>query len=175
MQSSGRGCTKEMTGRGPRVTVGPMQLFAMILMVAAFLGFGLLAIYAGREDLKRAWASRRWPAVEGLVEKVAEDTHRMHGRGRASQGVQYRVNYCYVVADDLYHGRWESLTSSRHRVGGCPFRAESVVPVYYDPAKPEVSRLFKGVKGRDLFAPLCGAVFIAGALFVSAIAWALAV
>ncbi|GEM_PF-2528902 len=141
-----------------------MKWVCAVLLVVGAAGFGVLLLRAGWSDLKRAWASRRWPTVEGLVEKVSEETHRMRGEGRASQGIQYQVKYCYSVADDLYHGRWESLISSSHRLGGCPFKAESVVSVYYDPEKPGISRLYRGVKAKGLFLPLGGAVFILAAI-----------
>jgi len=140
-----------------------MPLFVAIGMAVAFAAFGAIALRAGWPDLKRAIQSRHWPRVEGLVEEVAESSHRTHGDGGSSEGREYRVRFCYVVDGRAFAGQWTSLISNRNRPGGCQFRAEQLVDVFYDPANPSAGRLFRGVKFQDIFLVVGGIVFCLGA------------
>jgi hypothetical protein len=128
---------------------------------------------AGLPEFRTSLRLRVWPLVDCLVEGVDESVHRLRGDGPPSEGIEYRVKYGYVVDGRAWVGRWNSVISSRHRPGGCPFTVGQLVDVFYDPVNPTSARLFRGVRFQDLVLVVCGVVFLLGALLPIGVYFAL--
>lgn len=113
--------------------------------------------------------AKRWPAADGRVRSsgVIRTVDTEKGREKYAPGVVYD----YEVAGKPYRGArvtacdWSSTSKSACERVVAPYKAGAVLPVYYDPAKPERSLLEPGV-------PLFAAVGAACCLFMAGIAGA---
>ena len=142
-----------------------MPLSAAILISLVFVAFGVIAIYAGIPDVKRALASRKWPKTNGLIEEVSEESHRTKGKGRSRIAIEYKVKYHYVVDDRAYTGKWNSLISTSNKPGMCLFKKGDVTDVYFDPISFSESRLFRGMRFQDVFLVTAGVIFSLSSIF----------
>lgn len=135
------------------------------MIALVFAALGAISIYTGIPDIKRALASRRWPKTNGLIESVSEESHRAKGKGRSRIAIEYKVKYHYIVDDRAYTGKWNSLISTSNKPGMCLFKKGDVTDVYFDPASPSESRLFRGIKFQDTFLFMAGIIFAIFSIF----------
>ena len=155
-----------------------LPLFALALPIAAIM-VGLAAFgsyFAGRRAAK---ASAAWPTTPGAIisARVVEERERVtddDGRDEVESTYRPDIRFGYRVgADEYTNDTWKpgKVVSS-----GSPKYAESVVarypvgqsvPVYYNPARPEVAVLEPSNQGGAGVLLACGFAFsLVGLLFM---------
>jgi hypothetical protein len=131
------------------------------LVVGVFLvGAAGFTAYVGSRSLVEARASNHWPSVSGRITPTR--TVMVSGR-HGSSGPDIR--YTYSVGASRFNGsRLEVVTYSSNTSYAsdavAEFREGSSVPVYYDPARPEVSVLRPGANWVSYAVPLLSIVLI---------------
>ena len=127
--------------------VDPRVLLAVGVVLT---GGGLwLAYGVGKPILDNAQASSQWPGVVGTIQssRVAESRS---SKGRRNYSAD--VRYLYAVGDRSYTGNtvwfgdnYKSSNASQAHATVERFRPGAKVPVFYDPARPDVAVLDPGV------------------------------
>jgi len=114
-----------------------------------FLGFGIVGLWRGWRDLRRALASTTWPHAEGEI--VGSDVHvdGYHEDGEAQ--LRTVIRYRYDVGGQTYHGErvffGDDLAlrfagPGKRRLAAYPIGTR--VGVAYDPQQPRVAVLEPG-------------------------------
>lgn len=152
-----------------RISVG--FAWFMIVLGAVLIFFGILM-------LKDAYASRKWPTVEGKVQGIRVRSERT-GRTTSSRKRSYyfEISYTYMVDSQMYTGNRFSLgagpRASKKFSHEEDARAEahkqhpfgSTIPVYYEPGNPESAVLESGANWGSYVPLLLGVFFLSGGLF----------
>jgi len=114
-----------------------------------FLGFGVVGLWRGWRDLRRALASTTWPHAEGEIvgSDVHVDGHHEDGEAQLRTVIRYR----YDVGGQTYHGErvffgdGVALRFSgpgKRRLAAYPIGTR--VGVAYDPRHPRLAVLEPG-------------------------------
>jgi hypothetical protein len=145
-----------------------IPLFFRRVFPLIFIGAGVVMLAVGGYALVRAQASQKWPATAGTVvsSSVIEQ-----GTGR-DRTFHAEVRYAYSVSGMSYTGHTVAVgdfgtsngVRARQIVGTYPVGAE--IPVYYNPAAPEVSLLEPGITLKAFLMPGIGVVFIGAGVLV---------
>ncbi|MCA9287690.1 MAG: DUF3592 domain-containing protein [Phycisphaerales bacterium] len=142
---------------------------SVIGAIFALAGLGMLI----RVQLVGA-AARTWHATDGIIRHATLQLQRGSG-GDASHVWGVDIVYDYLVGDRDYVGQRISptgdvATSLRASMQAkiAPFQAGTIVPVYYDPARPDRCCLTRHADGTGLALAflLGGLVFTIGPLLV---------
>lgn len=144
---------------------------------ALFVAFGLAALVPGARNVYRAFASRSWPSVSGVVIESATEKSTMRENSRrtstaysAKTIVRYEVGGREFSTGTRRFGQIEGsgdisdAVLERYR-----FPVGAKVQVFHDPARPEVATIYPGFHANALLLPLAGFAFFAAALLVLAV------
>src|SRR2546427_8006146 len=127
-----------------------MSAFAIIVFVA-LLGFGAWLLYGARDLIGLGLSSYKWPSTEGTIVDSRDDSFAIAGIDRTSTGVvpvEYKESvhdYVYEVAGQMYRcstycfGGWADRAGAAYLIG-------TKVPAYYDPKRPAVAVLRRGLQ-----------------------------
>jgi len=124
-----------------------------IIVFAALLGFGIRLLYGARDLIRLGLSSYKWPSTEGTIIDSRDDSFTTPGIDHTGTGV-VPVEYKDTVHDYVYEVAGQMYRCSTHSFGGWADRAGAAyligtkVPVYYDPNRPEVAVLRRGLSGR---------------------------
>ncbi len=144
-----------------------------VIIFVALLGFGVWLLYSARKLIRLGLSSYRWASAAGTIVDSRDHSFTIAGMGGTSGTspdvpVEYKEtvhDYVYEVGGRMYRcstfcfGGWAESATAAYLIG-------TQVPVYYDPKRPEVAVLRRGVQ----FGAIVGVVPIAGAflwLFLS--------
>lgn len=142
-----------------------MSAFAIIVFVA-LLGIGAWLLYGTRDLIRLGLSSYTWQRTEGTIIDSRDDSFTIAGIDRTSTGVvpvEYKEtvhDYIYEVAGQMYRcstycfGAWAERAGAAYLIG-------TKVPVYYDPKRPEVAVLRRGLRFGAVFGLVpIGAAFL---------------
>jgi hypothetical protein len=158
--------------------MGPVKrFFAVRVMPAVVVLIGVLAIWIGVADWRRADTSADWPSVEGMITRSAVGREESGGGGRP-RSVTYvaRVAYAYAV-DGIRHegrrisyGHYDSAEEADADAVAGRYPVGAQVKVHYMPGHPGESVLEPGTQGTPWLILVLGAVFasVGGLLVVVA-------
>ena len=142
-----------------------MSAFAIIVFVA-LLGFGAWLLYGARGLIRLGLSSYKWQKTEGTIIDSRDDSFTIAGIDRTSTGV-VPVEYKETVHDYIYEVAGQMYRCSTYCFGGWAERAEAAyfigtkVSVYYDPKRPEVAVLRRGLQPGAVFGLVpIGAAFL---------------
>ena len=128
----------------------------IVIVFLALLGSGVWLLYSSRELIRLGFSSYKWSVTEGTIVDSRDNSFTIAGIDRTSTGVvpvQYKEtvqDYVYEVAGRLYRcstycfGGWAERTGAAYLIG-------TKVPVYYDPERPEVAVLRRGLQFGAVF------------------------
>ena len=141
----------------------PPLLF-LTLFPLPFVGLGVLALRAAREDLALCVNSRRWPAATGTVESMTRIHHGTYGDGASGPRLrsQFYVRYFYDVAGKRHWGAWKtSPARSVERATALAGVSEGgPMVIYVCPGNPSVSVVERGWTFGRTWVAACGVVFL---------------
>jgi hypothetical protein len=139
------------------------------LIAAAFLLASLIVLGAGVYAMQQSIQVNAWPTAAGTITRAMMCSRWVNGQVVYSGPC---IDYFYTANDQSYkassidtgefsdRGFWWGMT-------GIPdqYRVDRAVKVYYDPAKPGVSRLDPGIPARDWITTIIGAAMAALSAF----------
>lgn len=137
-----------------------------IIVFVALLGIGAWLLCDARNLIRLGLSSYKWASTEGTIVDSHDDSFTIPGIDRTSTGiisVEYKETahvYVYEVSGRTYRcstfcfGGWAETSTAAYLIG-------TKVPVYYDPKRPEVAVLRRGLQ----FGAIFGIVPIAAAFF----------
>ena len=124
--------------------------------------FTFVPIFVGRsffktskEVLSNAFASRKWPSVEGIINSSSVQKHRSH------DGTSYSSLVSYSYSNPIDGRNFKSKTVKFGMMGAAgrgsahktvnKYPPKKKVNVYYDPMSPRNAVLEPGLRLRDIF------------------------
>lgn len=124
---------------------------------------GVWLLFDAREAIRLGFSSYSWPRVEGLIIDSSDKSFTLPGIDQTSAGVKsvgYKEVshvYRYCVGNQTYYGDkfcfggWAENATAAYHTG-------TVVPVYYDPRRPQMAVLRRGLQPSAVFGvlPLAG-------------------
>jgi len=132
-----------------------MDTFITIVFVA-LVGSGVWLLYEARGLIRLGLASYRWPNTEGTVIDSHDDSFTLPGIDSTGVGVrpvEYKEtvhDYVYEVSGRLYRcntyafGGWAENATAAYAIG-------TKVTVYYDPERPGIAVLCRGLQISAVF------------------------
>lgn len=134
-----------------------LRLFS--LLIAAI---GLVFLIAGAWKLREDFSSQSWPTAEG---RITQSEVSSFLRKKSKHEYRVKLNYEYKVGGTPYQGTRIGSAGSRYKTKAAadralaPYPSGKTLPVHYDPARPEISRLETGLSGKTLL-NLCIGLFL---------------
>jgi hypothetical protein len=129
----------------------------VIVVVLALVGVGLWLLYNSREVIRLGLASYRWPIAEGSIVDSHDASFTidgLDGTGTSIVPVEYKESvhdFEYEVAGRIYRcntycfgGGWAERAGAAYLIG-------TKVPVHYDPKRPEIAVLRRGLQFGAVF------------------------
>jgi hypothetical protein len=151
---------------------------AGLLGVAVFAAFGLFLCYKGIQNLSRASASTHWPKTEATVSRsgVVAGVTRDKSDGAVSTmyspdlSFHYQVNGVSHTTSTRHFGQTEgSGDSSEAELLHLRYPQDAKIPVYYDPAHPEIAVAEPGFQSELLWLPGAGFFLILPSIMFGAL------
>jgi hypothetical protein len=150
-------------------------------LVMTYLFAGLMLLVAAGTWFWVFWviilgiASKRWPAVDGMVGKSYIEKHDPAGGGRHQQSI-YHINYEYTVSGKIYSGKRRMFSENYFSQIYSRAYAESLVEKYppgsrvsvrYDPRRPGQSVLEPGVNLlKQYWVIVLGMITLSGGIYL---------
>ncbi len=143
-----------------------------IVVILALVACGVWLLYSARELIRLGLSSYRWQETQGTIVDSHDDSFTIAGIDRTSTGivpVEYKETahvYAYAVGGQTYRcdtycfGGWAERAGAAYLIG-------TKVPVYYDPERPEVAVLKRGLQ----FSAVFGLVPIGAAILWAVLVW----
>ena len=127
-----------------------MRLILTKIFPPILILFGIWMLYYGGRSVLRAYQSKTWPMVQGIVQDSSVESRRnLHVA---------KVVYDYTINEKPFIGMLSSYSFNRPPAQGFVNRYPKgkTVSVYYNPQNPQVCVLEPGVKGQVWIRPGIG-------------------
>ena len=127
-----------------------------IIGFLALLGFGIWLLYGARDLIRLGLSSYKWVSTEGTIVDSHDQSFTTPGLDRTGTGV-VPVEYKETAHVYVYQAGGQTYQSSRFCFGGWAENATAAylvgtkVPVYYDPERPEMAVLRRGLQFGAVF------------------------
>jgi hypothetical protein len=152
-----------------------MQLMSipvyLILAPVPFITLGGLCFWFGRKGVALAFASRKWPSVQGTVVSLTPVHEGVKEPGEGSLRWQLYVRLHYDVRGHRHWGDW--TTPARRTIERaqehCGLREGGPITIFYDPASPQCYVVEPGFTAQRLGPWIASAFFIAIPMIILAI------
>ena len=159
-------------------SITPSQYRVLVGFAWFMIVLGAILIFFGIVMLKDAYASRKWPTVEGKVQGIrvrSERTSRTTSSRKRSY--YFEITYTYMVDNQMYTGnrfslgagprasKKFSLEEDARAEAHKQYPLRSTVTVYYEPGNPKSAVLESGANWGTYVPLLLGVLFLPAGLF----------